>query len=74
MTHLMVTRAEAMEELDQTHNDEDVVVIAMCHGSPRCDRDIDAEEDPQPCAWCFRYLSNDPRSPEQLAEAMDRAH
>lgn len=71
MQTLNVTLEELLEEMDQA-NDDPIMVI-MCHGAPRCDKSFD-EENPPECPWCFRCLSNDRRTEDELMEAMNREH
>lgn len=47
-----------------------VFAMELCVGKPLCARKAKSG----PCAWCFKMKSDDKRTHDELAEAMDRKH
>ena len=44
---------------------EDATQVVVCRGPPRC-----PGKDPPGCPWCLRFGTDDPRSIDEIADAV----
>jgi hypothetical protein len=49
---------------------DEVPLIYICQGKPRCTVDHDNAGPPQKCPWCVVIRADDPRDPDEIIAAM----
>lgn len=67
-----MTLAELLEATAE--GEEEPFMVVVCHGPPRCNRVSEEGEEWQPCLWCYRFSSDDPRTTDEIIEDMTRGH